>query len=240
MQHQHTAINGTSRERTLGLKHWPQPERPREKLLRHGPAALSDSELLALFIRSGTAGRNAIDLAREAIVKTGGLRALLELSPEDLCRLPGFGPTRYVELQACLEIGRRHLEAAINRGDPLTTTAATANFLIAKLRHLTSEVFACLFLDIQHRVIAFEVLFSGTVNATNVQPREVLRRAIAHNATAVILSHNHPSGASQPSDADRNVTSQLIEVLTLLDIEVLDHLVIGESDYTSFRDSKMM
>ena len=178
----------------LGIKGWPETDRPREKLLRKGPGALSDAELVALFVRSGTRGRTAVDIARGAISASGGLRGLLDLDREDICRLPGFGPARYVELQACLEISRRHLAAQLARGKPLTTPEDTSRFLMAKLRHLPFEVFSCLFLDNRHRVIEFEEMFRGTIDGTTVHAREVVRRTLNLNAAAVIFAHNHPSG----------------------------------------------
>ena len=181
----------------LGIKDWPASDRPREKLLRKGPDALSDAELVALFVRSGTRGRTAVDLARLAIVASGGLRGLLDLPWEDFCRLPGFGPARYVELQACLEIGRRHLATQLDRGEPLNSPDDTSRFLMAKLRHYPFEVFSCLFLDNRHRVIEFEELFRGTIDGTSVHPREVVRRALNHNAAAVIFAHNHPYAADE-------------------------------------------
>ena len=220
----------------LGIKDWPASERPREKLLRKGSEALSDAELVALFVRSGTRGRTAVDLARGAIVAAGGLRGLLDLPRDDLYRLPGFGPARYVELQACLEIGRRHLATRLDRGEPLTSTAETARFLMAKLRHLPFEVFSCLFLDNRHRVIEFEELFRGTIDGTSVHAREVVRRALNHNAAAVIFAHNHPSGVAEPSQADRLLTDQLVNALAMVEVTVVDHLVVGDGDCVSFVD----
>ena len=218
----------------LGIKDWPELERPREKLLRKGPEALSDAELVALFVRSGTRGRNAVDLARGAIVATGGLRGLLELTREDLCQLPGFGPARYVELQACLEIGRRHLATQLDRGKPLTSPDETSRFLMAKLRHHPFEVFSCLFLDNRHRVIEFEEMFRGTIDGASVHPREVVRRTLNHNAAAVIFAHNHPSGVAEPSQADRILTDNLVSALSMVEVRVLDHLVVGDGECVSF------
>ena len=218
----------------LGIKDWPASDRPREKLLRKGPDALSDAELVALFVRSGTRGRTAVDLARLAIVASGGLRGLLDLPWEDFCRLPGFGPARYVELQACLEIGRRHLATQLDRGEPLNSPDDTSRFLMAKLRHYPFEVFSCLFLDNRHRVIEFEELFRGTIDGTSVHPREVVRRALNHNAAAVIFAHNHPSGVAEPSQADRVITDRLISALSMVEVTVIDHLVVGDGECVSF------
>ena len=220
----------------LGIKDWPASDRPREKLLRKGPEALSDAELVALFVRSGTKGRTAVDLARLAIVASGGLRGLLDLPWEDFCRLPGFGPARYVELQACLEIGRRHLATQLDRGEPLNSPEDTSRFLMAKLRHYPFEVFSCLFLDNRHRVIEFEELFRGTIDGTSVHPREVVRRALNHNAAAVIFAHNHPSGVAEPSHADRVITDRLISALSMVEVTVIDHLVVGDGECVSFVD----
>lgn len=219
-----------------GIKGWPEAERPREKLLRRGPEALSDAELVALFVRSGTRGRTAVDVARGAIVASGGLRGLLDLTREELCRLPGFGPARYVELQACLEIGRRHLATGLDRGKPLTTANDTSRFLTAKLRHLPFEVFACLFLDNQHRVIEYEEMFRGTIDGATVHAREVVRRSLILNAAAVIFAHNHPSGIAEPSVADRLLTDKLVEALSLVKVRVVDHLIVGDGECVSFHD----
>ena len=227
-------VRGTDSAGVLGIKDWPEAERPREKLLRKGPEALSDAELVALFVRSGTRGRTAVDLARGAVVAAGGLRGLLDLTREDLCRMPGFGLARYVELQACLEIGRRHLAERLDRGKPLESPTETAHFLMAKLRHLPFEVFACLFLDNRHRVIEFEEMFRGTIDGTTVHAREVVRRALNHNAAAVIFAHNHPSGVAEPSVADRILTDTLISVLSTVEVKVLDHFVVGDGECVSF------
>jgi len=220
----------------LGIKDWPASDRPREKLLRKGPEALSDAELVALFVRSGTRGCTAVDLARMAIVASGGLRGLLELPWEDFCRLPGFGPARYVELQACLEIGRRHLATQLDRGEPLNSPDDTSRFLMAKLRHYPFEVFSCLFLDNRHRVIEFEELFRGTIDGTSVHAREVVRRALNLNAAAAILAHNHPSGVAEPSHADRVITDRLVSALAMVEVTVIDHLVVGDGECVSFVD----
>ena len=224
----------------LGIKDWPESERPREKLLRKGPEALSDTELVALFVRSGTRGRTAVDLARGAVVVAGGLRGLLDLTRQDLCRLPGFGPARYVELQACLEIGRRHLAERFDRGKPLTTPVETSRFVMAKLRDHPFEVFSCLFLDNRHRVIEFEEMFRGTIDGTTVHAREVVRRTLNHNAAAVIFAHNHPSGEAEPSQADRFLTDSLVSALAMVEVRVLDHLVVGDGECVSFVERGLM
>ena len=224
----------------IGIKDWPELERPREKLLRRGPEALSDAEIVALFVRSGTKGRNAVDIARGALVRAKGLRELLDLPREDLCRFPGFGLARYVELQAGLEIGRRYLATRLDRGQPLASPEETARFLMAKLRHHPFEVFSCLFLDNRHRVIEFEELFRGTIDGTSVHPREVVRRTLSLNAAAVIFAHNHPSGVAEPSETDRLLTDRLVTALAMVEVRVLDHLIVGDGECVSFVDRGLM
>ncbi len=221
---------------TPPITDWPAEERPREKLLERGAAALSDAELLAIFLRTGIPGKTAVDLARELLTEYGGLRALLGAPAKRFCQSPGLGPAKYVQLQAVLEMSRRHLAETLNRGDALTSPDATRRFLSARLRDYAHEVFACLFLDTRHRVIAFEELFRGTLDGASVYPREVVRRSLDHHAAAVIFAHNHPSGIAEPSRADRSLTRRLQEALTLIDIRVLDHLVIGDGDITSFAE----
>lgn len=212
----------------MAIKDWPQSERPREKLLERGAAALSDAELLAIFLRTGVAGRSAVDLARDLLLRFDGLRGLLEAERTAFCAAGGLGPAKYVQLQAVLEMGRRHLFAALRRGQALTNPELAGEFLCARLRAEPREVFAALFLDSQHRVLAFEILFQGTIDSAAVYPREVVRQAIGHRAAAVIVAHNHPSGVAEPSRADRQITERLRAALALVDIRLLDHLVIGD------------
>ena len=220
----------------MAIKDWPEGERPREKLMARGAAALSDAELLAIFLRSGIQGKTALDLAREMLTGHEGLRQLLDARPEQLCRTPGVGPAKYAELQACLEIGRRYLEARLRRGDALSSPDDTRSFLAARLRPYQYEVFACLFLDNRHRVISFEELFRGTIDGASVHPREVVRRALENNAAAIILAHNHPSGVAEPSGADRALTRRLKEAVALVDVRLLDHFVIGDGEVVSFSE----
>lgn len=218
----------------MSIRHWPENERPREKLLTQGAQALSDAELLAVFIGSGQPGASAVDLGRALLQEAGGLRGLMDRSPGELARLRGLGPARACRLAAALELGSRHLAAALERGDYLEDPDAAGRFLATRLRHRPHEVFACLFLDTRHRVLAFEELFTGTIDGAQVHPREVVRRCIAHNAAAVILAHNHPSGVAEPSAADRAITQRLREALAVIDVRVLDHLVIGDGKPLSF------
>ena len=220
----------------MAIRDWPASERPREKLLEKGAGNLSEAELLAIFLRVGVKGKSAVDLARQALSHFGSLRTLLTASQEDFCAIPGLGPAKYAQLQATLEMGRRHLGESLERGKPLTDPAATRKYLLARLRDMPHEVFACLYLDNRHRVISFEELFRGTIDGATVHPREVVRAALKHNAAAVIFSHNHPSGVAEPSDADRRLTRRLADALALVDIRVLDHFVVGDGEVSSFAE----
>ncbi|WP_151671335.1 RadC family protein [Nitrincola schmidtii] len=220
----------------MSIRLWPESERPREKLLSQGAASLTDAELLAIFLRTGIAGKSAVDLAREQLHHFGGLRPLMESNQQTFCMAPGLGPAKYAQLQAVLEMARRHLEASLVRESALESPSMVRQYLSSKLRHQTREVFACLFLDNRHRVIRFEELFFGTLNAAAVYPREVVKLALEANAAAVILSHNHPSGIAEPSQADRQITDRLKEALALVDIRVLDHMVVGDNEVISFAE----
>ena len=220
----------------MAITDWPADERPREKLLARGAGALSDSELLAIFLRTGRRGLSAVDLARELLDGFGGLRPLLEADLDGFCSHAGLGPAKFTQLQAVLEMARRHLQAELERGDALNSPDQVARYLSARLRHQHREVFACLFLDNRHRVLRYEELFQGTIDAASVYPREVVQRALAHNAAAVILAHNHPSGVAEPSTADRALTQRLQDALGLVDIRVLDHFVVGDGRPVSFAE----
>lgn len=220
----------------MGIKDWPAAERPREKLLQRGAGALSDAELLAIFLRTGIAGKTAVDLARELLDRFGGLRPLLAAERSAFCGAPGLGDAKYAQLQAVLEMGRRHLYERLTRGDVLGGPDDTRRFLQARLGDYPYEVFAALFLDNRHRVIAFEELFRGTIDGASVHPREVVRRCLQHNAAAVILAHNHPSGVSEPSRADESLTRRLKQALDLIDVRLLDHIVVGDGELTSLAE----
>ena len=224
----------------MPITDWPVHERPREKLLARGPASLSDAELLAVFFQSGTQGRTAVDIARELLTAFGGLRPLLEAERTALCAVPGLGSARYVLLQAALELGRRYLETSLKRDAVLNSPDRTRAFLKARLRHHGREVFACLFLDNRHRVIGFEELFGGTIDGASVHPREVVKRALHHNAAALIFAHNHPSGVAEPSHADRAITVRLRDALALVDVRVLDHFVVGDTEVVSFAERGLL
>ncbi|CAN5344910.1 DNA repair protein RadC [soil metagenome] len=224
----------------MPISDWPAAERPREKLLALGPSALSEAELLAIFLRTGVDGKTAVDLARELLARFAGLRGLLSADRRSLCGCRGLGPAKYAQLQAVLEISRRHFAEKLQRSDGLTSPRATREFLLARLRDLGHEVFCCLFLDNRNRVIHFEELFRGTIDGTSVYPREVVKQALARNAAAVIFAHNHPSGVAEPSQADECITGRLKEALALVDIRVLDHLVIGDGVCVSFAERGLL
>ena len=212
----------------MSIRDWPAAERPREKLLEHGSSSLSDAELLAIFLRTGVSGKSAVDLARHLLNEFGSLRALLEADLSSFCRPLGLGPAKFTQLQAVLEMGRRHLAERLRRDCALESLQAVRDFLTAQLRHEPHEVFGCLFMDTKHRMLAFEVLFRGSIDSASVYPRQVVKRALAHNAAAVIFCHNHPSGISLPSEADRALTQRLTEALDLIEVRVLDHFIVGE------------
>ncbi|MCR9091252.1 DNA repair protein RadC [Algiphilus sp.] len=223
----------------MSIRDWPETERPREKLLANGAAALSDAELLAVFLRTGVAGLSAVDLARELLSAFGGLRSLLSADVERFCAAKGLGRAKYAQLQAVLELSRRHLAEELRREGVLRDPGSTRRFLQARLRDETRELFGMLLLDNQHQVLAFEVLAIGTINAAAVYPREVVKAALRRNAAAVIFAHNHPSGVAEPSAADRELTERLITALRTVDIRVLDHVIVGE-DCVSFAERGLM
>ena len=212
----------------MHIRDWPSTERPREKLLARGPGSLSDAELLAIFLGSGTAGRDAVASARALLGEQHGLRRLLDREPKALTRLHGIGPARACVLAAALELGHRHLAAQLERGEALSDPAAAGRYMAQRLRGLTHEVFVALYLDTRHRALGFEELFRGSIDGAEVHPRTVVERALAQGAAAVIVGHNHPSGNPEPSAADRAVTARLKQALALVDVRLLDHFVIGD------------
>ncbi|MCK0536977.1 RadC family protein [Alcanivorax quisquiliarum] len=223
----------------MAIKHWHESEQPREKLIQRGAEALSDAELLAIFLGAGLHGGNAVTLGQSLLVQAGGLRQLLDATPQELQRYKGLGLARAAMLKAALEAGKRYLEQHYVREQPLREPCDVGPMLMARLRGHPCEVFAALFLDNRHRVLAYEELFRGTINAAVVHPREVVRRALAHNAAAIIFAHNHPSGDPEPSSADRCLTRELARVLEVIDVRVLDHLVIGDNSWVSMAHRKM-
>ncbi len=216
-----------------GIKDWPEHERPRERLLARGAAGLSDAELLAIFLRTGIAGRSAVDLARDLLQQFGGLRQLLKASQADFCRARGLGQAKYAQLQAVLELARRHLAEELAERDLLAEPAAVRRYLLARLREEPQEVFLGLFLDTQLRLLASEELARGSISAAQVYPREVVKTALRLGASAVVFAHNHPSGHPEPSLQDRLLTERLKAALSTIDVRVVDHFVIGEGEPVS-------
>jgi DNA repair protein RadC len=211
----------------MGIKDWPDGERPREKLLQRGAAALSDAELLAIFLRTGTRGQSAVDLARSLLQRFDGLGSLLAADKPTFCAAKGLGEAKFVQLQAVLELARRSLGETLTRADVFTSPATVKTYLQAQLSHRHQEVFVALFLDTRHRLIASEELFYGTIDGASVHPREVVKRAMTLNAAAVIFAHNHPSGVAEPSRDDEAITRRLRDALQLVDVRVLDHIIVG-------------
>lgn len=224
----------------MKISEWPKEERPRERLLAAGPSGLTDGELLAVLIGCGKHGITAVDIARRLLGEFGSLREFLSASPNRCLKQLGIGPARYAAMQAALELARRHYGHAIRSTPAASAPADMRKFVLAQLRDKPYEVFCCLHLDVHHRLIAFQELFRGTTDGASVYPKEVVREVIAHNAFAVILAHNHPSGSAEPSVADKLVTQRLVEALRLIEVRVLDHLVVGETRCVSFADRGLL
>ena len=224
----------------MAITDWPAGERPREKLLGRGADALSDAELLAIFLRTGIPGKSAVDLARDLLTHCGSLSALCSASARELCERPGIGQAKYAQLQAVMEMARRALREKLAAGNALNSPSAVRDYLRMKLQALPHEVFVVLFLDAQNRVIGSEELFRGTLTQTSVYPREVVKRALHHNAGAVIFAHNHPSGVAEPSHADETLTQALKQSLALVDVRVLDHFIVAGSGVLSFAERGLL
>lgn len=220
----------------MAITDWPKLERPREKLLQLGATALSDAELLAIFLRTGVRGKSAVDLARELLLHCGSLCALFAIKRSELSGLPGLGEAKFSQLQAVLEMARRTLAEPLRSGDALCSPGSVRDFLRLTLIGRDHEVFLAVLLDAQNRVLACEELFRGTLTQTSVYPREVVKCALAHNAAAVILAHNHPSGVAEPSHADEVLTQSLKHALALVDIKVLDHFIVAGNSALSFAE----
>jgi DNA repair protein RadC len=225
----------------MSIKDWPIGDRPREKLLAGGPAALSEAELLALLLGgAGSGGLDAVSRARNLLTRHGTLRAFLSADRNRCLSEPGLGIVGYCRLQAALELARRHYEQAMRAGPALDCPSATQSFLRSRLRDSPHELFCCLHLDNRHRLIAFDELFRGTIDGASVHPREVVKQALARNAAAVILAHNHPSGVAEASQADQLITRRLCEALQLVDIRVLDHLIVADNSCLSFAERGLL
>ncbi|MBZ2169230.1 RadC family protein [Marinobacter sp. F4216] len=219
---------------------WPSDERPRERLLQHGPQSLSDAELLAIFLRTGTAGTPVLTMSRDLVTRFGGLRGLMTASRQQFCSIKGLGQAKYAQVQAAMEMARRVMDEPLRQGDPLKSPDDTRRFLASRLATYPHEVFAGLFLDNRHRVLQYRELFRGTIDSAAVYPREVVRQALEDNAAAVIFAHNHPSGAAEPSQTDIELTRRLKDALALVDIRVLDHMVVGHGEVISLAERGLM
>lgn len=224
----------------MAIRDWPSAERPREKLLDKGAAALSDAELLAILLRSGTPGHSALDIARDVLKSFHSLRKLLAADRLRFCAERGLGPARFAELQAAVEIARRQLSETMQAGPSLASPKATRDFLSARLRDLEHEMFCVLFLDKRHRLIKYEELFRGTIDGASVHPREIVKLALQRNSAAVIIAHNHPSGIAEPSQADELITQRVKEALALVDIRLLDHIIIGDGAGVSLAERGLL
>lgn len=224
----------------MAISDWPELERPREKLLHYGPASLSDSELLAIFLRTGITGKSAVDLARELLNHFGSLAELFSADQQAFCQIPGLGAAKYAQLKATFEMAQRALETGLKRGDVMTSPQQVRQFLRLCLVNKQHEVFMGLFLDARNRIIQSEELFSGTLTETSVYAREVIKRALYHNAAAIIFAHNHPSGHAEPSQADETLTQSLKQALAYVEVKVLDHFIVGSEGITSFAERGLL
>ena len=224
----------------MAITDWPASERPREKLLEMGVETLSDAELLAIFLRVGVTGKSAVDLARDLLNKFGSLNGVFSASLSELTQVNGIGCSKYAQLQAIFEMSRRALNEQMQKKDILSSPQQVRDYLCLKLGGLTCEVFLVLFLDAQNRVVTTEEMFSGTLTQASVYPREVVKRALHHNAASVIFAHNHPSGLAQQSQADELLTKQLKQALGLVDIRVLDHFIVAGNTTFSFAERGLL
>ncbi len=220
----------------MAITDWPEDDRPREKLLSKGAASLSDAELLAIFLRTGVRGASAVDLARKLLKNFGSLAGLFGADRDKFRAIPGIGDVKYVQLQAVVEMARRALIADVKAGVNLSSPSSVRDLLKLQLQNREVEVFVGIFLDAQNRVLEVEELFAGTLTQTSVFPREVVRRALHHNAAGMIFAHNHPSGVAEPSHADETLTQTLKQALALVDVRVLDHFIIGKGATLSFAE----
>lgn len=224
----------------MAITDWPAAERPREKLIEQGAGALSDAELLAIFLRVGVVGKSAVDLARDLLTQFGSLNGIFAATAHELSQVHGIGSSKYVQLQAIFEMSRRALSEQLQQRDVLSSPQHVRDYLVLKLASLTREVFMVLFLDTQNRLLASEELFSGTLSQASVYPREVIKRVLHHNAASVIFAHNHPSGIAQQSAADELLTKKLKEALTLVDVGVLDHFIVAGNQTLSFKERGLL
>ncbi len=224
----------------MSIRHWPQNERPREKLIQSGAQSLTDAELLAIFLRTGIKGQSAVDLARQLILEFGSLAALMGASREQFCQAKGLGDAKFAQLQSVMEMAKRYFASELQKPISASSSQTVKAYVASQMRGLSREAFAVLCLDSQFQLIHFETLFWGTINSTEVHPREVVKLALQHNANALILTHNHPSGVTTPSAADIQITQQLQQALSLVDIQILDHLIVGGHEVSSMAELGLM
>jgi len=224
----------------MSIINWPVEDRPTEKLLHKGEQALTDAELVAIMLKTGTRGKTALDIAKELLMEHGNLKKLLHVPHQTLIHQPGIGHAKYVTLKAAMEIGKRCIHMQIPTGSVLNNSRMTQQYLADRLRDFTNEVFACLFMDNHLRLIRFEILFYGTIHSAAIYPREIVKRGLAHNASYIILAHNHPSGIPMPSHADKEVTVLIKQALHLIDIEVVDHIIVGNPTHFSFAEAGLL
>ncbi|WP_223668699.1 RadC family protein [Kangiella shandongensis] len=224
----------------MKIMEWPQQERPRERLLRHGATSLSDAELLAIFLRTGTKGYNAVELSRHLLNEFGGLRQLLGASLKEFTQQPGMGAAKYCQLQASLELSKRYLQQNLRLNHSFSNPEQVKQFLSITLGHHKREQFMVLFLNNQHQLLSQDTLFQGTINSSEVHPRVVVEKALSYHAAAVILAHNHPSGCIDPSPSDRHITDKIQQALELMDIRTLDHIIIAHNKSYSFAEHGLL
>ena len=224
----------------MAITDWPAAERPREKLVELGAETLSDAELLAIFLRVGVTGKSAVDLARDLLTQFGSLNGIFAATEHELIQVHGIGTSKYVQLQAIFEMSRRALNEQLQQRDVFKSPQQVRDYLVLKLGSLTREIFLVLFLDTQNHLVATEEMFAGTLTQTSVYPREVVKRALHHNAASVIFAHNHPSGIAQQSQADELLTKQLKQALALVDVRVLDHFIVAGNNTLSFLERGLL
>lgn len=224
----------------MSIVHWPECDQPREKLMARGEQALTDAELVAIFLRTGTRGKSAVDIARQLLTDFGGIKNLLQVPRLTLTHQHGVGQSKYAALKAAVELGRRCLAHPAEDGDTLNSSSKTRQLIADHLRHHSSEVFACLFMDLHLRLIRFDELFYGSIHEAVVYPREIVRRGVLYNAARIILAHNHPSGIALPSEADKMVTHNIQQALTLVDMKLIDHIIVGRTDTYSFAEAGLL
>lgn len=224
----------------MSLNHWPEHEKPREKMLQQGEESLSNAELIAILLGCGSGSKDVMSLSRDLLRHYRSLHGLFHASRRSLMQQNGIGSAKFAQLKAVAELNRRYLQEPLSHDSLLINSSMVKDYLIAELRVHQHEVFACLFLDIKFRLLRFEKLFSGTINTTTVHPREVAKRALELNASAVIVCHNHPSGDPQPSHADKKMTKHLAEVLGLIEVKLIDHVIVGGNKTLSFAEQGLL